>query len=627
MDLSLLRYPTKCTKASPVSIEMLNIHEHPWHTHDELELIYVQQGTLEGRIVLYDYEITSQEFLIVNRNALHTIQGGCNNETYLIHIDLHYFEELIPGISNMIFVVDPKLESKSPYHTSLKQLVEKIIMLYFSSNTDSTDLIMDEAMKMLSLLSNQFTQWHFQDNKLTYTNPYRNKPIQLERLRRIISFIYSHGSERITLENIASQEHLSSYYVSRLFADGMGMPFKQYLTLARVEYAHYLLLATSLSLGDVGLECGFPNRKSFREAFQKYTGMTPQQVRDPHYGTTIDVTPLQQTDLINDKSQEEIEKKLENGFGVHISPLVSSESMVSPVFVDLTEPKLLYELASGGHVLVRNIGDLFQPSATQAFEMLEKFNFQHITVLENDLRSLGQIQGGLNVLIPCLEKMANFHLDLRIIVSGKPEANLKRNLTKLRKAICFDDGLVDFLPADAVHIPSLSQQKNAMIAPALEQIQERKQSLPCLYPDGEHPYLLTRSSLKSSFFYMFFALNHFDHVIAEGPDFLISTEGKALHLLVVNPSGKSVRHAFTINNFSSDYICQEYSIRLEQVSEESMFPSGMNIQLGDVQEHMRARAFPPGMISYIKRTPEHYLYTLTHPEAITYVSFIPCGES
>ena len=184
--------------------------------------------------------------------------------------------------------------------------------------------------------------------------------------------------------------------------------------------------------------------------------------------------------------------------------------------------------------------------------------------------------------------------------------------------------LVGFLPEDAVHLSTLDGSAHALTALAFEQIRSRKQSVPCLYPDSEQPYLLSRNNLKSSFFYIYYALAHFDQIIADGPDYVISGNQKELHIVIANRTGKSVRHAFSIKDLPTDYICQEFTIRPEQESEESVFPAGAKIHLEEIREHVKARAFPPGKITHIERTPEYHLYTLTYPDAITYISFMGC---
>lgn len=115
-----------------------------------------------------------------------------------------------------------------------------------------------------------------------------------------------------------------------------------------------------------------------------------------------------------------------------------------------------------------------------------------------------------------------------------------------------------------------------------------------------------------------------DQIIADGPDYVISGNQEEMHIVIANRTGKSVRHAFSITNLPTDYICQEFTIRPEQESEESVFPAGAKIHLEEIREHVKARAFPPGKITHIERTPEYHLYTLTYPDAITYISFMGC---
>ena len=43
--------------------------------------------------------------------------------------------------------------------------------------------------------------------------------VMIERMSRIIPYIYEHHEEKITLEDLAEIEHLSTYYISHMMND------------------------------------------------------------------------------------------------------------------------------------------------------------------------------------------------------------------------------------------------------------------------------------------------------------------------------------------------------------------------------------------------------------------------
>ena len=47
----------------------------------------------------------------------------------------------------------------------------------------------------------------------------------------------SHHEEKITLEDLAEIEHLSTYYISHMMKDCLGLNFREFLSFSRVEFS------------------------------------------------------------------------------------------------------------------------------------------------------------------------------------------------------------------------------------------------------------------------------------------------------------------------------------------------------------------------------------------------------
>lgn len=101
-------------------------------------------------------------------------------------------------------------------------------------------------------------------------------------VRESISYMLTNPSERITLDTFSAKFGITKTYFSHLFRDNMGVTFKQYLTLLRMECAKQMLSKESPSVIDIGFECGFLTPSQFVRSFKKYTGMTPSQYRAKH---------------------------------------------------------------------------------------------------------------------------------------------------------------------------------------------------------------------------------------------------------------------------------------------------------------------------------------------------------
>ena len=98
-------------------------------------------------------------------------------------------------------------------------------------------------------------------------------------VRQSISDMASNPTDDFSLDFFAEKFNITPAYFSRLFHKSVGVPFKQYLTAVRLEYAKQLLAENVLPIIDVGYECGFNTPSQFYRAFKKESGMTPSEYR------------------------------------------------------------------------------------------------------------------------------------------------------------------------------------------------------------------------------------------------------------------------------------------------------------------------------------------------------------
>ncbi|WP_338018412.1 response regulator [Lederbergia galactosidilytica] len=89
---------------------------------------------------------------------------------------------------------------------------------------------------------------------------------------------YYHKS--ISLEEVAEQIGLSSYYLSKLFKEQYQVTFIEYLTQVRLEKAKNFLLEGTLPLKEIALTIGYKDPNYFSRVFKKETGLSPREYRN-----------------------------------------------------------------------------------------------------------------------------------------------------------------------------------------------------------------------------------------------------------------------------------------------------------------------------------------------------------
>ncbi|MDC7232256.1 MAG: response regulator [Spirochaetales bacterium] len=96
----------------------------------------------------------------------------------------------------------------------------------------------------------------------------------------IKSFILSHYSSNIHLQDAANHVHLNPKYVSDLFKRESGENFSSYLRSVRISNAKKLLESTNLRIYEISDKVGYRTSKHFLKLFKEETGLTPHEYRE-----------------------------------------------------------------------------------------------------------------------------------------------------------------------------------------------------------------------------------------------------------------------------------------------------------------------------------------------------------
>ena len=93
-------------------------------------------------------------------------------------------------------------------------------------------------------------------------------------------FIDSNFHRDITLEDVAKEVNLSTYYFSKLFKSEIGENFIDYLTHVRLDRAKELLENKNLSIKEICFTIGYADPNYFSRNFKKIVGVTPTEYRE-----------------------------------------------------------------------------------------------------------------------------------------------------------------------------------------------------------------------------------------------------------------------------------------------------------------------------------------------------------
>lgn len=268
------------TEQIPVNISLNTIIDYPLHWHNCIEIIFVLKGTVYVQIESDTYEVLEREIEIVNADEPHRIYSNDpNNELLIFKMDLDFFNKYYNDVKNIYFYTnstDDWIQEEEKYQILRKFL--SILVCEVVQKSDDYDEKIDKYMvKLLFHLINNFHYLLYDEEGI------KENDIQFQRYHRISKFIYNNYMDKISLQDIAKREFLSSYYLSHEIKNMAGINFKEFLNSIRVHESVKLLLDTEKNISEISEEVGFSHTRYYNKYFKTYYNITPLQYRKKNY--------------------------------------------------------------------------------------------------------------------------------------------------------------------------------------------------------------------------------------------------------------------------------------------------------------------------------------------------------
>lgn len=252
------------------------------HWHDEIEILYLEQGEIEFVIEDTQFCIHEGEALLIPSNLLHmatkTSKKTCNffafvfspilfteaftNTTYtrfvqpLKHNGLIYCFKFSPNIS---------------WQHEVLLFLKKILSFYGRQDIDSWEL---ELHGLLYQLWNLYYLNHM--TSIALSNNYEKL---YTKLKPSLEYIHQNFSLDITLQLLSKQSCLCIGTFCRYFKELTGLTPFTYLNRFRIRKSCEALLNTSLNITEIANMCGFNNISYFNRLFLEHVKCKPSEYR------------------------------------------------------------------------------------------------------------------------------------------------------------------------------------------------------------------------------------------------------------------------------------------------------------------------------------------------------------
>ncbi len=98
-------------------------------------------------------------------------------------------------------------------------------------------------------------------------------------IQQASAYIKEHLSEKVSLEQVASEVHLSKSYLCRILKEELGCTFTEYTNRLRVEKSKLYLHCGDMSLSEIACAVGFDDQSYFTRVFRRQVGVPPGKYR------------------------------------------------------------------------------------------------------------------------------------------------------------------------------------------------------------------------------------------------------------------------------------------------------------------------------------------------------------
>lgn len=269
-------------------LDQMPTKEIPWHWHEQIELIYMQQGSANIQVQQDQFILEEHMGLFINTNMLHSISKVQDSCIFYSFVCSPTF--ICDNPTSLIYLnyVQPLLQSKHiPYIQLCSNHMwqsEAIHHMYSSFE------LYESAMYGYELLIREhFTHlWYLLVTNHDITHHINaQESSDSKRIKQMINYIHTSYKNSISLACISQSANISTREALRCFHNTLHCSPITFLLQHRVASATILLQNTNLTITEIAQSCGFENSSYFTRVFKRFMGLTPTYYRSQHKSSDL----------------------------------------------------------------------------------------------------------------------------------------------------------------------------------------------------------------------------------------------------------------------------------------------------------------------------------------------------
>ncbi len=275
------------TPELPVKIIKPKLSDYPnrrviCHWHEDIEMLYIINGEMNYEINGKSVRLSEHSVLFVNSRQLHygnSVSGGdCDFICVLFHPSLlranaRIYQKMAEpvigneGIDYLLFE-----ECGSADYSAISGCMKDMAALRECAAPGYEWEIVAGVNKIWSVI---FRRCEDIPNDAG-SRLHADRQLQ----REMVSYIFSHYAEQVTLEDIAASGSVSRSKCCLIFKKYLGESPIDFVNSYRLEKSCQELRHTGRSVTEIALDCGFNHPSYYTKLFSRKYGCTPSQYRN-----------------------------------------------------------------------------------------------------------------------------------------------------------------------------------------------------------------------------------------------------------------------------------------------------------------------------------------------------------
>ena len=238
------------------------------HLHNNIEFLFITQGTQRVNVLGKHYELTAGDILFVNKYSSHFYDNCEGVEGYILVLSPWYLEVFQQVYNGKVF---PMMMRDKAKNAEVFGFIREWKANYVKDRYT-------EKFYDIYVMSNYLFNMLQERYELVEDKQKEND----KTISRILKFVEDKYREEITLKDVAKEVGYTVEYCSKIFSQYIKENFRTYLNRVRVMKFNELIKEEKnkdKTILTVAFECGFCSQATFYRAYSKVFGALPKEVK------------------------------------------------------------------------------------------------------------------------------------------------------------------------------------------------------------------------------------------------------------------------------------------------------------------------------------------------------------